>query len=87
MAVDRINESSVSLRLRAEGFVPLPRLWVKAEAIPEIHVISSRYTSEVNRIRAEIHGGKGPAKPVNPIEQAKKDKEAAWAAYEKLRGR
>ena len=37
--------------LRDAGFVPLPRLWIKAYDMPRIHAIAEQYKDEVMEIR------------------------------------
>ena len=71
--------------LRNEGYIPLPRLWIKAEAISEVHEIASRFTDDVNRIRHEVRNGTyvKPSDKPDPMT----DKEAAWAAFEAAQGR
>lgn len=44
----------LAVELRARGFIPLPKLWVKPHNIPEIHQITQQYAHEVNEIRAQI---------------------------------
>ena len=41
-------------KLRAQGFLPLPRLWIKADAMPEIHAIAERYLEEVRVVRDQV---------------------------------
>jgi hypothetical protein len=38
--------------LRAAGFVPLPRWWVKREDLDLIEYMAKQHEAEVNRIRA-----------------------------------
>lgn len=54
--------------LRAEGFVPLPRLWVKGDHMPEIHAIAERSLDELNAIRSKV--------------ATTKEQDAAWAAHQ-----
>lgn len=39
--------------LRAAGYIPLPRWWVKTEDMDHIEQIAARYRSEVNEIRED----------------------------------
>ena len=39
--------------LRAAGFVPLPRLWVRPEDLEMVNYMASKHADEVNEIRAE----------------------------------
>jgi hypothetical protein len=57
--------------LRNAGFLPLPRLWVRAEDLDLITYMASQYANEVNKIRREATGGK----------QA--EIEIAWSRYRK----
>ena len=41
--------------LRKAGFVPLPRLWVKAADLAVIKQYAERYEDEVNAIRKEAN--------------------------------
>jgi hypothetical protein len=43
--------------LRAAGFVPLPRLWVKREDMDAIRAIAESYADQVNAIRASATQG------------------------------
>lgn len=70
----------VARALRAAGFLPLPRLWVKATDMPTIHKIAHAYQEEVNQIRRNVAGSNHPSEP-DPVS----DKDAAWEAYEKMR--
>lgn len=75
--------------LRKAGFVPLPRLWVKAEDMPQIRNIAYRYADEVNHLRhsvnealSDLYDDKDDTEPQgDPIA----DKDAAWAMFEKER--
>lgn len=46
--------SRVGQALRAAGFVPLPRLWVRPEELTLIRRIAFQNADEVNRIREEV---------------------------------
>lgn len=50
----RVIGAPMATRLRAEGFVPLPRLWVKEEDLPAIHEITEPYRDYVNEVRAQV---------------------------------
>ena len=73
----------VAATLRARGFIPLPRLWVKREDMPRIHEIAEQYKDEVTAVRAE-YGTYEPTSDVTSIDP-KYNKEAAWEAAERLR--
>lgn len=82
----------VSLALRSEDLLPLPRLWVGREAMEEVLKITDRYRNKVNTIRARVYAEhpeldvaneKGNETPI--AQQALHDKDAAWAAYERMR--
>lgn len=45
---------SASDALRHQGFVPLPRLWVKKEDMPVIHAIAHSYAKEVSTLRSKV---------------------------------
>ena len=84
--------NSVSGLLREAGYVPLPRLWVKSEAMEQIHAIAHTYQDEVNQIRSSIHDDHHAIYSVNnsdgslkPMDDPKLDRDAAWAAYDALR--
>lgn len=49
-------KSAGAIALRAAGFVPLPRLWVKSRDLEQIRVFAQRYEAEVNAIRGEANG-------------------------------
>jgi hypothetical protein len=61
--------------LRDNGYVPLPRLWVKAEDMEKIHKIAHAHSAEVHRIRGQIRQDLAPKNHVD----------VAWASYEKQR--
>jgi len=48
--------------LRERGFVPLPRLWVKAEDMRAIHLIADQYEDEVTAVRVALQNGINPQK-------------------------
>lgn len=43
--------------LRAAGFVPLPRLWVRREELTLIRRIAFQHEDEVNEIRRQVREG------------------------------
>jgi hypothetical protein len=43
--------------LRAAGFVPLPRLWVRPEELTLIRKIAFQNEAEVNEIRRQVREG------------------------------
>ena len=75
----------IASAMRRKGFVPLPRLWVRAEDMAEIYAITERYRDEVMRTRAEVQAQTGantpPAATFDPVA----NKDDAWAAYERAR--
>lgn len=90
---DHRQSFPLASELREKGFVPLPRLWIRASDMPEIYEIVARHTDDVLRIRREVYTRLGM-----PIEERKSskhspnqigdpvsDKEAAWAAFERKR--
>ena len=70
----------VSKALRAAGFIPLPRLWVKATDMPKIHKIAHAYQEEVNSIRNQVYTDQTPQVP-----DPRDDRDAAWDAFERYR--
>ena len=48
-------KSPAAKALRAAGYMPLPRLWVKAEDLDLVVYMAKQHESEVNRIRAEAN--------------------------------
>lgn len=74
------KETPVADALRKAGYVCLPRLWVKPSDMPSIHKIASKHRDAVNDIRGQANSGH--QHKANPLS----DKDAAWAAYEKMRG-
>jgi hypothetical protein len=48
-------KSAGAKALRAAGFVPLPRLWVKRRDLEQIKIFAKQYEAEVNAIRAEAN--------------------------------
>lgn len=49
--------SLVGEALRAAGFVPLPRLWVRSEELTLIRKIAFQHEAKVNEIRRRVHEG------------------------------
>jgi hypothetical protein len=66
--------------LRREGFIPLPRLWVKPEDIPKIHKIAHVHADRVNTIRNNVTS-------ITPNPDPDKDKEAAWVEHERVKNK
>lgn len=85
------KQSPVAKALREAGFVPLPRLWVKAEDMRTIHFIAEQYEEEVNKVRRSVdqehellvQQRKATAQARDKLEQAKEDKDLAWELYQK----
>lgn len=79
------KDSPVAKALRKAGFIPLPRLWVKPTDMSKIHEIAEKHREVVNTIRGQIKDDvsvhQDQALTADPVD----DKEAAWAAYEKMR--
>ena len=77
------SESPVSDALKAQGYIKLPRLWVRAEDMEIIHQLAHKYADDVNEIRArannQAQGFSGP-RP-----DPKHDRDAAWIEAERLR--
>ena len=80
--------------LRAAGFLPLPRLWVKVSDMPKIHAITNKYRDEVIAVRQQVNDSLGithvPGGHSGSHFGSQKDqpdpalnKEAAWAAFER----
>jgi hypothetical protein len=79
------NTSPVANALRKAGYVPLPRLWIKAEDMPKIHKIAHQHLPGVRDIRKAFNDDQSAYKD-QPAPDPISDREAAWAAYEKMRG-
>lgn len=75
----------VAAALRDAGFVPLPRLWVRREDIPQIHEIANQYADQVNDIRGRVNADNDNlvTRKVSKDPDPKSDIQAAWEAYEK----
>jgi AmiR/NasT family two-component response regulator len=74
--------------LRHEGYIPLPRLWVKKEDMTKIIDIASQYATNVNKLRKKVQAlnkammkEAAPPVPTGPVFS----KEAAWEAHEKMK--
>jgi hypothetical protein len=74
------SQLHVADSLRREGFIPLPRLWVKPEDIPKIHKIAHVHADRVNTIRNNITS-------ITPGSDNNKDKEAAWVEHERVKNK
>jgi hypothetical protein len=48
------EDKSMATRLRAEGYVPLPRWWVKPEDVDVVRRIVGHHAQEVYRIKSEV---------------------------------
>lgn len=85
------TKSPIAQVLRAEGFIPLPRLWVPASEMEDILKIAKKHGDRVNAIRGELRAQLAvSAGAVDPRSETrsdpKTDRDAAWAAYEQGRG-
>lgn len=67
-------KSRAAHALRAAGFRPLPRWWAKAEDLELIHYMVSKYSDEVNRIRAEANQS-----PLSDERRKQQEIDAAWS--------
>lgn len=64
-------KSPAAKALRAAGYIPLPRWWVKAEDLDLIEYMAKQHQAEVNRIRAEARReAEGPLTREQQIELA-----------------
>lgn len=64
-------KSPAAKALRAAGYMPLPRWWVKAEDLDLIEYMAKQHQAEVNRIRAESNRqAEGPLTREQQIELA-----------------
>lgn len=86
----------VASALREAGFIPLPRLWVKAEDIPRIHEIADQYGPEIHEIRSKVYAENQELTKLSRTETRKPkahrqvkdamiDRDAAWELFEKMR--
>ena len=48
------RHSPIAEALRKAGYLPLPRLWVRAEDMEKIHAIAHKAKDVVNSIRGEV---------------------------------
>lgn len=71
--------------LRDNDFVPLPRLWVKRSAMPEIHEIAHRFSDDVKALRQRVTDINAAFSLAEPQDDPKQNKNAAWEAAEKAR--
>ena len=70
-------KSAGAMALRAAGYLPLPRLWVKPEDLDMIVYMAKKHEAEVNRIRNEANG-------IKPAELSKQEQiDLAWASIQK----
>ena len=83
----RAVDSPMATRLRAEGFIPLPRLWVRGDDLPAIHKITDHYKDSVNEVRVQVKTemrGEPASPPVVPVAAAPvKSSMTRSAAYDK----
>lgn len=77
----KAEDGVLAKTLRAKGFVPLPRLWVKNSDIPKIHAIADGYLDEIKQTREELNQDthSDAARIQNEIE-------LAWAMLERRAG-
>jgi hypothetical protein len=84
----KYTQSPLAEALRAAGYVPLPRLWVRPKDMPRVHEIAFVYADEINTIRAMVKEetlkweAENRKSSHNP--DAQYDRDAAWAEYEKM---
>lgn len=45
----------VAFALRAAGYVPIPRYWIKGEDMAKLKQFTDAYRDEINAIRREVH--------------------------------
>ncbi len=60
--------------LRAAGYVPLPRLWVKPEELSLIRDMALKHGPDVNRIRSKAH-------VQDEIDRYQSNDEPEWKTY------
>ena len=77
------RDHPVGQALRRAGFVPLPRLWVKQEDMPDIRNKALSYQDAVNEIRGQA---RRELLVEVPARDPRHDMDAAWAAFERDRG-
>ena len=51
-------KSAGAKALRAAGFVPLPRRWVKSRDLDQIRIFAEQYSDEINAIRGRANKAK-----------------------------
>lgn len=78
----RVLPYSASEALRHKGFVPLPRLWVKAEAIPAIHAIAHVYAEDVRTLRDKVAAINRVLTQDSTVADQAKETEKAWQIHE-----
>ena len=82
---------SLSRRLRAEGYIPLPRLWVHRSDMDEIHAIARRHKDYINRLRSGIPVLDDAGSSQLPLSceaddrDPREDRDAAWEIYKRMR--
>ena len=87
------EQHPVATTLRERGFVPMPRLWIKATDLPTIHELAAQYRDEVLEVRAQCaaKAAEQREKQAPAVVEPKTDpdprtdREAAWEALERLR--
>lgn len=88
--MSRAPSSAITKRLSAEGSVRLPTLCVTQEHLQIILALSETYSEEVNQVRAEVRearqGAPDEVPARMPASDPRTDLDAAWAAFEQLRG-
>jgi len=52
------RETPTSAALRAAGYAPAPRLWLRPEDIAALVRTAERYAADVNEIRAKVKEGR-----------------------------
>jgi hypothetical protein len=63
--------------LRAAGFVPLPRLWVRPEDLDLVYYMAEKHSAEISAIRARVIRENAKAR------KRQEEIDAAWAAQRK----
>jgi hypothetical protein len=74
-------QAAVAAELREAGYVPLPRLWVKRNEIPQVHTIATKHSKFVSKIRDKHRNKNVPPVKLN-LSDPVTDKDAAWALFE-----
>ena len=67
-------KSKSAQALRAAGYLPLPRLWVKEEEMGLIRYMAEKHADDVNRIRAAANG----TPEMTDEERKRQEMNAAW---------